>query len=90
VDHRNPGRFLLNAPMLSSVAFRKSEFWREMEGLAMTNTLWKCEQFRAGQLTNKVVFDDEQQASQFVAHMRQMEPDVFWRMEPIDARLIWN
>ena len=28
----------------------------------MTNTLWKCEQFRAGQVTNKVLFDTEAQA----------------------------
>ena len=56
----------------------------------MTNTLWRCEQYRAGQLTNKVVFDSEEEASQFVARMRQMEPDIFWQMEPVDARLVWN
>jgi hypothetical protein len=56
----------------------------------MTNTLWKCEQLRAGQITNQVVFDDEQQANIFVRQMRSMEPDIFWRIEPVDAQLVWN
>jgi hypothetical protein len=55
-----------------------------------TNTLWKCEQFRAGQITNKVVFDTEQQADHFVREMRQVEPDIFWRIEPVDAQVVWN
>ena len=54
------------------------------------NTLWKCEQFRAGQITNKVVFDSEQQAQHFVAEMHRVEPDLFWRIEPVDARGVWN
>jgi hypothetical protein len=56
----------------------------------MSNTLWKCEQVRAGQVTNQVVFDSEQQASEFVAQMRRVEPDIFWHMEPVDARMVWN
>jgi len=56
----------------------------------MTNTIWKCEQLRAGQITNHVMFDTEQQASQFVAQMRSVEPDVFWRIEPVDAKMVWN
>jgi hypothetical protein len=56
----------------------------------MTNTVWKCEQFRAGRRTNSVVFDSEEQASHFVAQMRQVEPDLFWRVEPVDARAVWN
>jgi hypothetical protein len=56
----------------------------------MTNTLWKCEQVRAGQITNQVMFDSEQQARGFVAQMRQVEPDIFWRVEPVDAQMVWN
>ncbi len=55
-----------------------------------TNTVWKCEQHRAGQITNQVVFDDEKQAQHFVREMRQMEPDIFWRIEPVDAQMVWN
>jgi len=56
----------------------------------MTNTLWKCEQLRAGQITNQVMFDNEQHASQFVRQMRHVEPDIFWRIEPVDAQMVWN
>jgi hypothetical protein len=56
----------------------------------MRNTLWKCEQYRAGQMTNRLVFDTEQQASQFVAQMRRVEPDIFWHIEPVDAKFVWN
>lgn len=56
----------------------------------MTNTLWKCKQFRAGQITNQVVFDNEQQAHHFVSEMRRVEPDLFWRIEPVEAAQVWN
>jgi hypothetical protein len=56
----------------------------------MTNTLWKCEQFRAGQITNQVVFDTEAQAHDFVDQMHKVEPDIFWRIEPVDAHMVWN
>jgi hypothetical protein len=58
--------------------------------MGMSNRLWKCEQYRAGQITNKVVFDTEQQANHFVSQMRRVEPDLFWRIEPVDAAMIWN
>jgi len=56
----------------------------------MTSRLWKCEQFRAGQMTNKVVFDSEEQAHHFVDQMRQVEPDLFWRIEAVEAQRVWN
>ncbi|MFP5229186.1 MAG: hypothetical protein ACLGXA_16350 [Acidobacteriota bacterium] len=56
----------------------------------MTNRVWKCEQLRAGQITNKVMFDSENQARDFVREMGKVEPDLFWRIEPVDARVVWN
>jgi hypothetical protein len=56
----------------------------------MTNTVWKCEQYTAGRKTNSVVFDSEEQASQFIAQMRKVEPDIFWRVEAVDAQMVWN
>ena len=56
----------------------------------MTNTLWKCKQVRAGQITNQVLFDTEQQANHFVREMRTVEPDIFWRIEPVDAQRVWH
>ncbi|HLJ79126.1 MAG TPA: hypothetical protein VKT75_17020 [Acidobacteriaceae bacterium] len=45
---------------------------------------------RAGRVTNRVVFDTQEQASQFVAQMQRVEPDLFWRVEPVDAYGVWN
>lgn len=56
----------------------------------MTNTVWKCEQLRAGQVTNSIVFDTREQAKRFVAQMQQVEPDIFWRVQPVEAHLVWN
>jgi hypothetical protein len=56
----------------------------------MTNTLWRCEQWRAGQVYNKVMFDTRQQAEDFISKMQRMEPDLIWRMEPVEAKMVWN
>lgn len=56
----------------------------------MTDTLWKCEQLRAGQVYNKVMFDSRQEAEDFISKMQKMEPDLFWRMEAVEAKMIWN
>ncbi|GGH14872.1 hypothetical protein [Silvibacterium dinghuense] len=55
-----------------------------------TNTLWKCEQIRAGQVYNRVMFDTKEEAEQFRTAMNKAEPDLFWSIEPIEARMVWN
>ena len=62
----------------------------EEDPMANTNTIWKCEQLRAGQITNRLVFDTEAQAKHFVRQMRGVEPDIFWRVEAVDASGVWN
>jgi hypothetical protein len=56
----------------------------------MTDTLWMCEQLRAGQVYNKVSFNTKKEAEDFIAKMQKMEPDLFWRIEPIAAKMVWN
>ncbi|WP_446742086.1 hypothetical protein [Silvibacterium acidisoli] len=56
----------------------------------MTDTLWKCEQLRAGQVYNKVMFNTRKEAEEFVSKMREVEPDLPWQMEAIEARMVWN
>jgi hypothetical protein len=60
------------------------------EGQTMTNTMWRCVQWRAGQILNKVLFNTKSEAETFCAQMHRAEPDIFWRMEPIEAKLVWN
>ncbi len=56
----------------------------------MSDKMWKCEQLRAGKVTNRVLFDTEKQASAFVLKMQELEPDLLWRVEPVDAWKVWN
>ena len=57
---------------------------------AMTETMWKCDQLRAGQLYNRMMFDTQAEAEQFVQKMRQMEPDQMFSIEAISASQVWN
>jgi hypothetical protein len=59
-------------------------------GKAMTETLWKCDQLRAGQLYNRMMFDTQAEAKRFVEKMQQMEPDQMFSIEAIAADEIWN
>jgi hypothetical protein len=59
-------------------------------GPKMTDTMWKYEQLRAGQIYNQVMFNTREEAESFAAQMTRVEPDLFWRIEPVEARLWWN
>jgi hypothetical protein len=37
-----------------------------------------------------MMFNTKQEAEEFMARMSQMEPDQFFRIEPIDASQVWN
>lgn len=56
----------------------------------MTETIWRCDQVRAGQLYNRMTFDTKAEAEQFMQRMRQMEPDQMISIEAIDASRVWN
>ncbi len=59
-------------------------------GKAMTETLWKCDQLRAGQLYNRMMFDTQAEAKKFAEKMQQMEPDQTFAIEAVQASQIWN
>ena len=56
----------------------------------MNETMWLCDQVRAGQLYNRMTFDTREEAEQFMNRMRQMEPDQMISIEAIEARKVWN
>jgi hypothetical protein len=56
----------------------------------MTETMWKCDQLRAGQLYNRMMFDSQAEAEQFAQKMRQVEPDQTFAIEAIKASQVWN
>lgn len=56
----------------------------------MTETMWKCDQVRAGQLYNRMMFDTREEAERFMRKMQQMEPDQMFSIEAIEAKQVWN
>ena len=66
------------------------ELNRYTGGKAMTETMWRCDQVRAGQLYNRMMFDTKEEAEKFARRMQQMEPDQMFSIEAIEARQIWN
>jgi hypothetical protein len=61
-----------------------------VEEQPMNDTVWRCVQLRAGQVLNKVLFNTKSEAEKFCAQMHRTEPDIFWTMEPVEARLVWD
>ena len=66
------------------------ELNRLLGGKAMTETMWRCDQVRAGRLYNRMMFDTREEAEQFMQRMQQMEPDQVISIEAIEARQVWN
>ncbi len=56
----------------------------------MNETMWKCDQLRAGQLYNRMMFDTQAEALSFAQKMQQMEPDQMFSVEAIKASQVWN
>jgi len=64
--------------------------FKQMGEVLMTDMVWKCEQVRAGQVLDKILFDKKEEAEDFLRQMKQNAPDMFWRLEPILAKMVWN
>lgn len=59
-------------------------------GRAMTDTMWRCDAMRAGQLYSRMMFDSKAEAEQFARKMREAEPDQMFSIEAVEARQVWN
>jgi len=56
----------------------------------MTETVWQCEAMRAGQLYSRFLFQTREEAEEFAAKMEQAQPDQMFRIEPVEAKQLWN
>ena len=59
-------------------------------GTAMNETLWMCDQMRAGQLYTRKIFDTEAEAQAFMRKMTEAEPDAMFDVKAIQAKQVWN
>ena len=56
----------------------------------MQNILWMCEQYLAGQLKEKSVFQTEDQARDFARKISGIAPDTVLRIEAMPIQNVWN
>jgi hypothetical protein len=56
----------------------------------MTETVWKCEQLRAGQVYTTMLFQTREEAEKFKAQLLRVSPDMFCRIEPVPVKMVWN
>ena len=59
-------------------------------GQAMEETVWRCDQMRAGQLYSRMMFRTREEAEVFARKMQQAEPDQMFSVEAVAARQVWN
>jgi hypothetical protein len=57
---------------------------------AMNTVIWKCEQYIAGKLHEKTIFESEQQARDFARKLYDVRPDTILRIEPMPIQHVWN
>ena len=56
----------------------------------MNTILWKCEQYIAGKLHEKTIFESEEQAKDFARKLYGVRPDTILRIEPMPIQHVWN
>ena len=56
----------------------------------MTETIWKCEQWFAGQMQEQKIFQSEEQARDFARHLMGVAPDLVLKIEPMPIQHVWN
>ena len=55
-----------------------------------SETLWRCDAVRGGRVYNSGLFTTEEEAQQFAAQLRKVEPDQTFNVEAIKASAVWN
>ncbi len=87
---RNDDDYVAEGIWLTADAINQLLHNRPEQETAMNETMWKCDQLRAGKLYNRMMFDTQVEAEQFMQKMRQMEPDQMFSIEAIAASQVWN
>jgi hypothetical protein len=74
----------------TKAAYRKEEGHTLRNKAGTGGTMWKYEQLRAGEVYAKFMFQTREEAETFASEMTKVEPDLFCRIEPVEARAVWN
>jgi hypothetical protein len=84
------GRVSKDEQYADAVWVGAAELNRLMGGRPVNETIWKCDQMRAGQLYSRMMFDTREEAEQFARKMQHAEPDQMFSIEAVEARQVWN
>ena len=56
----------------------------------MPEMMWRYQQIRAGQIYHQIIFETRWEAERFAIRMDSVAPDMFSRIEEIEASKVWN
>lgn len=56
----------------------------------MTETIWRCDQVRGEEICDRKLFDKKEEAEMFLRKVREVAPDLYWKLEPVQAKMVWN
>lgn len=56
----------------------------------MTDTVWKCEQIFAGTVYESDLFNSREEAEEYAKKIQRHSPDLFFRIEKMDVKQVWN
>ncbi len=52
--------------------------------------VWQCEEWRAGIMYERKLFDTKEDAEMFVRKLSQVAPDLMFKIAPVPAQQLWN
>ena len=53
-------------------------------------TIWQCEEWRAGKMYERKLFDTKEDAEMFVRKLSQVAPDLMFKIAPVDVQQLRN
>ena len=74
----------------SEMQTNQDDFAKSEQGNGIGDLMWKYEQLRAGSVYAKFMFNTREEAENFATQMARAQPDLFSRIEPVEARAVWN
>jgi hypothetical protein len=52
--------------------------------------IWQCEEWRAGKMYERKLFDTKEDAEMFVRKLSQVAPDLMFKIAAVNVQQVWN
>jgi hypothetical protein len=63
---------------------------KEGEAMNVPELIWQCEEWRAGKMYERKLFDTKEDAEMFVRKLSQVAPDLIFKIAPVNVQQVWN